>query len=94
MLPVIFRREKDGTVIAFFPTILADPNIGNCLCYCHIGQHCAASKEFYQKDTRSASPYEYRELFTELVERGYSDLQIVQKWLPKHDIERLSILSK
>jgi predicted nucleic acid-binding Zn finger protein len=70
---VIFRKE-DGDVVAFMPYDIADLN-GNITCYAHIGQHSAASLEYY----RTTKPTkEYSDLLNELQSIGY-DVQIRQK---------------
>ena len=68
--PVIFRRYPDGDIIAFLPTIPADPQ-GNCLAYQHIGQHGAADPAHVIAHTRPATPDEYRDLMAELTGIGY-----------------------
>ena len=42
---VIFRKNKDGEVIAFFPEFHVQR--GNIMSYMHIGQHGEASLDFY-----------------------------------------------
>ena len=72
---VIFRKNKNNDVIAFFPE--ARVNYGNIMSYMHIGQHDEASLEFYLT-TRKANENEYADLFAEL--RGiYDDCQLVAK---------------
>ena len=72
---VIFRKNKNNDVIAFFPE--ARVNYGNIMSYMHIGQHGEASLEFYLT-TRKANENEYADLFAEL--RGiYDDCQLVAK---------------
>jgi hypothetical protein len=44
-LPVIFRKFKDGEVIAFFPTMVESFSPWECGSYMHIGQHSVASTE-------------------------------------------------
>lgn len=66
-LPVIFRAEKSGDhkgeVTAVFPTV--DEGRGNVMCYAHIGQHGAASYDWY-RTTRPATAEEYADLLAEL----------------------------
>lgn len=73
---VIFRKEKDGEICAFFPYEIADLN-GNISCYAHIGQHSAASVDYYH-ETKPCTTAEYTDLMTELQSIGY-ELTIRQK---------------
>lgn len=66
---VIFRKESNGNIVAFFPYEIADLN-GNISCYAHIGQHSAASLEYY-RGTKPCTPAEYADLLTELQSIGY-----------------------
>ena len=60
---VIFRKIKDGQVIAFFPEFHVQR--GNIMSYMHIGQHGDASLEFYYS-TKKANLQEYEPLLNEL----------------------------
>lgn len=70
---VIFRKCKEGDIIAFFPELSA--NRENILCYQHIGQHGEASYLFYL-DTEKATEEEYRSLLKEL-QTIYDDCELV-----------------
>ena len=72
---VIFRKNKNNDVIAFFPE--ARVNYGNIMSYMHIGQHGEASYEFYLP-TRKANENEYADLFAEL-RKIYDDCELVVK---------------
>jgi hypothetical protein len=75
---VIFRKEKDGDICAFFPYDISDSK-GNITHYAHIGQHSQAAWEYYLKDTKPCkSPNEYNDLFQELESLGYN-LNIIQR---------------
>lgn len=74
-LKVIFRKTKDGEIIAFFPE--ASANFGNILSYMHIGQHGEASLEFYQ-ETNKATETEYNALLMEL-KTIYDDYNLIVK---------------
>lgn len=74
-LKVIFRKTKDGEIIAFFPE--ASANFGNILSYMHIGQHGEASLEFYQ-ETNKATETEYNTLMMEL-KAIYDDYNLIVK---------------
>ena len=60
---VIFREDKEGNIIAFFPEI--EVNYGNIMSYMHIGQHSEASYQFYT-ETKKANESEYNSLLDEL----------------------------
>lgn len=66
----IFRRQRDGDIIALFPTIPADPQ-GHCLSYQRVGQHGAADPGHVMAHTRPAAPDEYASLMSELAGIGY-----------------------
>lgn len=78
---VIFRAEKSGShrgdVTAVFPELVED-DLGLVRCYAHLGQHGAASRQWYYT-TRPAKPAEYRELAKELRAIGYH-LDIRKRW--------------
>ena len=72
---VIFRKNKNGEVIAFFPEFHVQH--GNIMSYMHIGQHSEASLDFYYS-TKKASVQEYDTLFNEL-KTIYDDCVLVVK---------------
>ena len=72
---VIFRKDKEGNVIAFLPELRV--NYGNIMSYMHIGQHGEADYLFY-KETKKADKSEYNSLLDEL-ERIYDDCTLVVK---------------
>ena len=83
MTRVIFRKIKnhkpsdlgDG-IIAFLPPV----ERGKITSYMHYGQHSDASYDFYRKDTKKATPDEYKNLLNELETLvGYDDLRIMQR---------------
>lgn len=74
-LKVIYRKDSDGKIIAFLPELSA--NVGNIVCYAHIGQHGEASIEYYH-GTEKALPSEYEPLHKEL-KRIYSDVELSVK---------------
>ena len=69
---VIFRKFRQGDIIALFPMINADDKPGHFLSYQHIGQHGAASAALLQAYTIPARDQEYRELKAELENIGYN----------------------
>lgn len=72
---VIFRKTKDGEIIAFFPE--ASANFGNILSYMNVGQHGEASHDFYMT-TKKATEAEYKTLLKEL-QNIYNDCVLVIK---------------
>jgi len=71
---VIFRKESNGDIVAFFPYDIAT-HIGDITCYAHIGQHSAASLDYYLS-TKPASLLEAWNLFVELTNSVGYDLII------------------
>lgn len=74
MTKVIYRKFKDGDIIALFPEIESDP-MGNILSYMHVGQHGSANIGIVYQ-TKPATPEEYAKLHKELINIGYDDLNI------------------
>jgi len=72
---VVFRRFKEGDVVALFPDIPFDAQ-GNVASYSHIGQHAAADYNIILDKTVPATYLEYRLLLVELKIAGYADLDI------------------
>lgn len=62
---VVFRKFKDGEVIALFCDTANDCNPGCVMSYMHVGQHSEASRNLGQ-NLRLASPEEYAPLLREL----------------------------
>jgi hypothetical protein len=79
---VIFR-EFDGETVAFFPEL---PGSGryDCMSYMHIGQHGAATHEFYEQ---TSATLEYDELLDELESIGYV-LAVRRRWTRAMDVRR------
>lgn len=77
MTKVVFRKFKDGQVIALFPQEPWDYK-GNIVSYMHIGQHGGASRSIVQ-DTKLATKEEYAPLLKELKKIGYNDLKVMKK---------------
>ena len=72
---VIFRKDKEGNIIAFLPELRV--NYGNIMSYMHIGQHSEASHQFYA-ETKKVDESEYNSLLDEL-KRIYDDCTLVVK---------------
>lgn len=67
---VVFRRWKEGGVIALFPDQPEGRGLVNS--YEHVGQHGAADYHGVVRDTKPAKPAEYRGLLRELKNIGYT----------------------
>lgn len=75
---VVFRKFKDGEIIALFPYSIAN-SCGDCDSYMHLGQHCAADYSAVIKATKLATKEEYKDLFNELKSIGYNHLCAIKK---------------
>ena len=66
---VIFRKYKDGEVIALMPE---EEWCDGCVTsYLHIGQHAGADYNKVMRDTKPATVDEYASLYNELKRVGY-----------------------
>ncbi|BBL00444.1 hypothetical protein A3BBH6_06800 [Alistipes onderdonkii subsp. vulgaris] len=81
MTKVVFRKWKDGEVIALFPDD-TNPYAGTVTSYMHIGQHGDADYGHVIAATHPARPSEYHGLLAELITIGYADLHVVQRPRP------------
>lgn len=70
---VIFRKFKDGEILALFPYMNEGDYEVNS--YMHLGQHCCADYTHCIQTTSPANESEYEELKQELTSIGY-DLDI------------------
>lgn len=75
---VIFRKFKDGDIIALFPGEKWDNHSGLILSYMHVGQHGSADYNYIITTTLPAKENEYNSLYRELISLGYN-LQINKK---------------
>ena len=69
MTKVIFRKYKDGEIIALFPE---EVNGFYISCYMHIGQHSVADYNYVVRETKLATESEYQDLKRELENIGYN----------------------
>jgi hypothetical protein len=76
---VIFRKWKDGDIIALFPNIAHDTNGFYCSSYMHVGQHGGADYAGVLTQTKLASESEYKNLKKELENIGYV-LNVKTRW--------------
>lgn len=75
---VVFRKFKEGDIIAMFPRVPADINGYKCESYMHVGQHGAADPSIISITTL-AKPAEYESLLKELKSIGYKGIEIGKK---------------
>lgn len=68
---VIFRKFKEGDIIALFPELPGDNNPATCNSYMHVGQHGVADIGII-RDTKPAHELEYKALYNELISIGYN----------------------
>ena len=80
---VVFRRFKEGEIIALFPYMPWTPHGNPGTSYMHTGQHAAADYAGVIAVTRPATAEEYRELLAELTSVGYDNLHILRRAKPK-----------
>ena len=74
---VIFRKEKDGEILALFPHVV-DTLMGLVMSYTHIGQHGPADYKYCMKISKPAKPEDYKDLFVELQGLGYN-LRVIKR---------------
>ena len=79
MTKVIFRKFRNGEVIALFPQEAATSDGWECMSYMHVGQHGSASPTIVH-ETKPAMWDEFVELLRELQSIGYDDLKIYKKF--------------
>jgi len=90
--PVMFRKFKEGDIVAIFPEQPGTNELSTCGCYQHIGQHGSASI-FIERYTKPSKPEEYAELMQELEGIGYN-LKIYKRWQGKFDHNRAKELAR
>lgn len=83
MTKVVFRKWKNGDIIALFPDDV-NPHDGTVTSYMHIGQHSATGYRNVIALTKPATESEYRDLLTELKQVGYTKLHIVKRAKIQH----------
>lgn len=79
MTKVIFRKFKDGEIIALFPQEPATRDGWGCLSYMHVGQHGSADPMIVH-GTKPAKWNEFVELLRELQSIGYNDLAVCNRF--------------
>lgn len=78
MTKVVFRKWKDGDIIALFPDDV-NPHDGTVTSYMHVGQHGAADYAGVIAATQPAHEQEYHDLLAELKQIGYKNLYPVKR---------------
>lgn len=76
---VVFRKWKNGDIIALFPDEPWSHSGYMTTSYMHLGQHGAADYAGVIAETSPAQENEYRDLLDELKTIGYINLHIVQR---------------
>jgi|WetSurMetagenome_2_1015567.scaffolds.fasta_scaffold392756_2 hypothetical protein len=89
----IFRKFKDGDVIAIFPEEPGTMQLSTCASYMHMGQHSACSPNLLIGETKLATPEEYASLKEELKRIGYN-VQVIKKLHQSHLIIRGKYLQR
>ena len=84
---VIFRKFKNGDVIALFPQMAGTNKTWTCSSYMQIGQHGAADVNLTQS-TKLAKPNEYKTLLSELKRIGYKNIVIGKRFSKYDDLLR------
>ena len=74
---VIFRVEKDGTILAVFPYNSYRKGY-SVTYYSHVGHHGEAMHEYLIGCTKPATPEQYAELKAELEGLGYN-LKVIKR---------------
>jgi len=75
---VLFRKFKEGDVIAIFPEQCGNESPYTCSSYQHVGQHGACDPQGLMRTTKPAKPSEYKDLMMELRRVGYK-LQLIHR---------------
>lgn len=74
---VVFKKTKDGEIIAFFPYI-DGTNYDTMMSYMHVGQHSEANLNYYH-ECKTAAPEEYKPLYDELENIIGYNLKVIKK---------------
>lgn len=83
MTKVVFRKWKNGNIIALFPYQPWSRQGYMTTSYMHVGQHGAADYTGVISRTTPAREDEYRDLLSELRSIGYTDLHVLKRAKPK-----------
>ena len=75
---MIFRKEKNGDILAVFPYEPYNDTHNVMACYVHVGQHGGCHFDYALKETKPAKPEEYADLYKELESLGYN-IKVVKR---------------
>ena len=89
-IKVIFRKWRNGGILALFPESPADIYGNYCDSYEHVGQHGGAYYWACIQTTSPATVEEAKDLIEELTRIGY-DLEIVQRATRSMHDKRLAL---
>lgn len=78
MTEVIYRKYKNGDIIALFPYEMHDYKY-NCVSYMRLGQHGEADYNGVVRSTKPATFNEFESLHRELVGQGYDSLKVITR---------------
>jgi hypothetical protein len=91
---VIFRKWKNGDVIAIFPEIVGTNSAATCMMFEHIGQHGAGDPQNVIDQTFPATPLEFEDVRKELEGAAYGyKLEVIKKHRYSHFLTRAKTLS-
>lgn len=78
--PVIFRRTREGEIVAFFPSLPGDEEAPDTVCRGFTLTHGECSVDLDRiRSTTEASYSEYLPLLKPMADAGYSDIDIVKR---------------
>jgi len=86
---IIFRKYKEGDIVALFPELPGSNDYGTCTLYQHIGQHGHADINGVIDCTTLVTEQEYAPLFAELTAIGYN-LQVCKRYTYKMQSVRIA----
>jgi len=87
MTRVVFRKFRDGQIIALFPDMPWSRHGYTTTSYMHSGQHGAADYTEAVAMTQPATGDEYRALLDELKAAGYDNLRIIRRARPVFNLK-------
>jgi hypothetical protein len=70
--PVIFRKFRNGEIIALFPFHAGNNDGYTCQSFIHVGQHGSADPHLVMRMTRPATEDEANDLIVELTSAPYN----------------------
>lgn len=74
---VIFRKEKDGQILAVFPHEVVNGRF--VMCYAHLGQHSECDYDYCLTRTKLATSGEFEDLENELTLSVGYNLNIIKR---------------